>query len=204
MSDSAGSASSAEITILLRAWSQGDENALSQLVPIVYEELRWRAHYYMSREKPGHILQTTGLVNEVYLKLLGAKGVDWQNRTHFFALSARLMRRILTDIFRHENVDKGPGGKEHVPFYEEWVLSDELDLDVVALDEALTALAAEDERKSQVIELRFFGGRTVEETAEVLGVSPETVKGDFRFAKSWLRRRLNRKKCRDDGEPAGS
>jgi RNA polymerase sigma-70 factor (ECF subfamily) len=204
MSNSADSAPSAEITILLRAWSQGDENALSQLVPIVYEELRSRAHYYMSRERPGHILQTTGLVNEVYLKLLGTRGVDWQNRTHFFALSARLMRRILTDIFRHENVDKGPGGKIHVSFDEAWMLSDELDLDVAALDEALTALAVEDERKSQVIELRFFGGRTVEETAEVLGVSAETVKGDFRFAKSWLRRRLNRKKCDDGGEPAGN
>jgi RNA polymerase sigma factor (TIGR02999 family) len=202
MNDSSPTGRNPEITLLLRAWSEGDEEALTRLTPLVYGELRSRAHYYMRHERPGHVLQTTGLVNEAYLRLVGLKGVAWQDRAHFYALSARLMRRILTDIVRHDGIEKGPGGKMHTPFEEAFAISHELDFDVAALDEALTDLAAEDERKSQVVELRFYGGLSVEETAEVLDVSPETVKRDFRFAKSWLSRRLNRKKIGDGGEPA--
>ena len=204
MSDSSAGPSNLESTKLLKAWGQGNEGALNQLIPLVHEALRSRAHHYMSREEPGHILQTTALLNEMYLRLVDVRQVSWQDRVHFFRLSARLMRRILTDIARTDKYIKHGGGIERVSFEEALAVSPEMDIDIAALDEALSALAAEDERKSQVIELRFFGGRSVEETAEALGVSPETVKRDFSFAKAWLHRRLGGEKDDDAGEPAAN
>jgi RNA polymerase sigma-70 factor (ECF subfamily) len=204
VSDSCTGPSSVEITQLLKAWGRGDKDALNQLIPLVYEELRTRAHRYMRREAPGHTLQTTELVNEVYLRLIDASQVDWQDRGHFFAVAARMMRRILIDIIRHRVSSKRGGQLVQVTWDEALALSPQIDTDLIALDEALTALAAEDERKSQVIELRFFGGRSVEETAEALEVSPKTVIRDFNFAKAWLHRRLSGVKGDDAQEPAES
>ena len=199
VSDSSAGTSSVEITRLLKAWGQGDEAALDQLMPLVYEALRSRARYYMSREQPGHILQTTALLNETYLRLVDVKRVSWQDRAHFFRLSARMMRRILADIGRTRNPKNH--SKKRVNFEEALAVSREMDIDIVALDEALLALATVDERKSQVIELRFFGGRSVEETAEALDVSPETVKRDFSFARAWLHRWLGGEMSENAGEP---
>ena len=197
MQDSTNS-SSVEVTQLLKAWGQGDGDALARLIPLVQEELHRLAHRYMSREKPDHTLQTTALVNEIYLRLVDLAQVNWQDRAHFFAISARMMRRILTDFARARNYQKRGGTALHVSFDEGLAVSKEQDAEIMAIDEALVALAAVDARKSQVVELRFFGGLSVEETAEVLKVSPETVKRDWRLAKAWLHRALSGEK-KDDG-----
>jgi RNA polymerase sigma-70 factor, ECF subfamily len=198
MADSSAVPSSVEVTQLLRAWGQGDEAALARLVPLVEAELHRLAHRYMSREKPGHTLQTTALVNEVYLRLVDIAQVSWQDRAHFFAISARMMRRILTDFARSRNYQKYGGAAVHVTFDEALAVSEKQDAEIVAIDEALVALAAVDPRKSQVVELRFFGGLSVEETAEVLKISEKTVKRDWRFAKAWLHQVLSGEKDQDD------
>ncbi len=180
-----------EVTQLLVAWSNGDQSALDRLVPLVHDELRRLAHRYMGREHSGHTLQTTALVNEAYLRLIDAGNVRWQNRAHFFAISANLMRRILVDYARVRNYVKRGGEAHHVSLEEAAIFSEECAPDLVALDDALQSLAAIDPRKSRVVELRFFGGLSVGETAEVLKVSPDTVKRDWRLAKSWLLRELS-------------
>ena len=181
-----------EVTQLLQAWSRGDETALDRLMPLVYDELRRLAHYYMTRENAGHILQTTALVNEAYLQLIDANTVNWQDRAHFFAISAKLMRRILVHFARSRNSQKRGGRLSHVSLDEAALLSSERDADLIELDEALTALAAIDPRKAKVVELRFFGGLNFEETAEVLDVSPVTVSRDWSTARAWLHRAMNR------------
>ena len=186
-------ASSPEVTQLLLAWSQGEQGALDKLIPFVHEELARLAHYYMSGERVGHTLQTTALVNEAYLRLVDLGQVRWQNRVHFFAVSAHLMRRILVDFARSRNYLKRGGAVQQVSLAEEMVISEDHQEDLIAIDEALNALAAIDERKSKVVELRFFGGLTEEETAEVLKVSSETVTRDWRLAKVWLLRALEGK-----------
>lgn len=181
--------SSHRITGLLHAWRQGDEAALAELTPLVHAELRTLARAYMRRERPDHSLQATGLVNECFVRLLQTRTVQWQDRAHFFALSARLMRRILVDVARARRYRKRGGGAEHVPFDDER-LAVEPGRDLVALDDALAALATIDERKSQVVEMRFFGGLTNEEAAEILGVSAKTVMREWQVAKVWLLREL--------------
>ncbi len=183
-----------EITQLLQAWRQGDERALEKLTPQVYRELHLAAKRCMARERDGHTLQTTALINELYLRLSDLKLIDWQNRTHFFALCARQMRRILTDQARARQSHKRGGGVEPVLFDEALMVAPETSTDLVAVDDALNRLAKVDERKSQVVEMRFFGGLSVEETAEVLKVSPETVMRDWRLAKAWLLRELSGEK----------
>ena len=181
----------APVTDLLMAWGRGDESALSQLMPLVQDELHRLARREMRGERPGHTLQTTALVNEAYVRLVDAQRVRWQDRAHFFALSARLMRRILVDHARSRNYVKRGGGTRHVSLEDALIVSPERGADLVALDDALQALAAVDARKSQVVEMRFFGGLSVEETAEALHVSAETVMRDWRFAKVWLLRELD-------------
>jgi RNA polymerase sigma-70 factor, ECF subfamily len=177
------------ITGLLRSWSQGDETALAELTPLVLAELRTLARAYMRRERPDHSLPATGLVNECYLRLLQARTVEWQNRGHFYALSARLMRRILVDLARSRQYGKRGGGAEHVTI-DDQRLAIEPGRDLVALDDALSALAAIDARKSQVVEMRFFGGLSNEEAADALGVSAKTVMREWQLAKVWLLREL--------------
>jgi RNA polymerase sigma factor (TIGR02999 family) len=172
------------------AWGGGDEAALGQLVPLVHNELRRIARHQMGGERRGHTLQATALVNEAYLRLVDAQHVNWQNRAHFLALSARLMRRILVDAARSKGYQKRGGGAPKVTFDEALVGPDEPGHDLVALDDVLEALAKFDERKSRVVELRFFGGLSVEETATVLKVSPDTVMRDWRLAKAWLSREM--------------
>ena len=179
-----------DITQLLRAWGDGDQEALRKLTPLVHAELHRAAHRHMVREQPGHTLQTTALVNEVYLRLVDVKKASWQNRAHFFAICARMMRRILIDFARARQYQKRGGEAHHVSLEEALVVPREPGGDLVALDDALNRLAALDPRKSQVVELRFFGGLSVEETAEVLKISPETVMRDWKLAKAWLRREL--------------
>src|SRR5215208_1728555 len=179
-----------DVTVLLRAWSHGDESALDRLLPLVETELRRLARGYMGRERRGHTLQITALVNEAFLRLTDARHVRWQDRAHFLGISARLMRRVLVDYARRRGFQKRGGGAQHVTFDEGLIASPDPALDIVALDRALEALAQVDVRKSRVIELRFFGGLTVEEAAEVLNVSPDTVKRDWRLAKLWLLREL--------------
>jgi len=177
-----------EITQLLVAWSDGDRAALDQLTPLVYEELRRLAHQYMSQERPGHTLQTSALVNEAYLRLIDQKDVHWQNRAHFFGIAAQMMRRILVDHARQRRYAKRGGAARQVPLDEAMIVSEERAADVVALDQALNSLAEIDPRKSQIVELRFFGGLSIEETAEVLKVSPGTVMREWTLAKAWLKR----------------
>jgi RNA polymerase sigma-70 factor, ECF subfamily len=184
---------SQEITQLLLAWNQGDELALGRLMPLVHDELHRLAHRYMAGERLGHPLQTTALVNEAYLRLIDSSRVRWQNRAHFFAVSAQLMRRILVDAARTRKKLKRGGDAIQVSLDNAMAISNEPSADLIALDEALTTLAAFDERKSKVVELRFFGGLTVEETAEVLKVSAMTVMRDWGLAKIWLLRELERK-----------
>jgi len=179
-----------EVTQLLLAWNDGEQTALDKLIPLVYAELRRVAHRYMRRERLGHSLQTAALVNEAYLRLIDARNVRWQNRAHFFAISAQLMRRILLHSARSRNFVKRGGGAQKVSFDEGLVGSKEQGQDLVALDDALTTLAATVARKSRVVELRCFGGLSVEETAEVLKVSPDTVLRDWRLAKAWLAREM--------------
>lgn len=181
-----------DVSALLRAWTEGDRSALEKLTPIVYEELHRLARYYMSAERTGHSLQTTALVNEAYLRLTDYKRMRWENRAHFFAVSAQLMRRILVDHARRHNLKRG-AGVQHVSLEDTGVVG-ERDEHLVALDEALHALAGFDFRKAQVVELRFFGGLSVEETAEVLKISPVTVMRDWNTAKAWLYRELSGEK----------
>src|ERR1017187_5372078 len=184
-----GEPAEGDISTLLRAWSGGDQSALERLTPIVYEELRRLARRYMKRERTGHSLQTTALVNEAYVRLADYKRMQWQDRAHFFAVSAQLMRRILVEYARRHNLKRG-GGVQHVSLEEAAMVGDDRAPDLVALDDAMNALARHDPRKVQVVEMRFFGGLSVEETAEVLKVSPVTVKRDWSTAKLWLYREL--------------
>jgi len=179
-----------DLSELLRAWREGDQNALHKLTPIVYGELHRLARRYMRRERPGHSLQTTALVNEAYMRLVGYKRMEWQNRAHFFAVSAQLMRRILVEHARRRNVKRGADVR-HVTLDEGAVAGGRNTTDLVALDEALNALERLDPRKVQVVEMRFFSGLSVEETAEVLKISPVTVMRDWSTAKAWLYRELS-------------
>ena len=178
-----------DVSGLLRAWSDGDQSALDRLTPIVYDELHRLARNYMKRERPGHSLQTAALVNEAYMRLVDCERMQWQNRAHFFAVSAQLMRRILVDHSRRHNLKRG-GGVQHVALDEAAVVGGEQETDLVGLDNAMNELARIDPRKVQVVEMRFFGGLSVEETAEVLKVSTVTVKREWRAAKAWLHREL--------------
>jgi RNA polymerase sigma-70 factor, ECF subfamily len=187
------------VTGLLLAWKHGDEEALNLMIPLVHRELHQIARRCMDRERKGHSLQPTALVNEAYLRLVDVQQMNWQNRAHFLAMAARLMRRILVDHARSKGSDKRGGGAATITFDDALVVSNDPGCDLVALDDALETLATVDERKSRMIELRFFGGLTVEETASVLQVSPDTVKRDWRLAKAWLLRELRR----DEGKAHG-
>jgi RNA polymerase sigma factor (TIGR02999 family) len=178
-----------DVTGLLLEWRGGNEDALSRLIPLVHEELHRLADRYIQRERAGHTLQATALVNEAYLRLIDAKRVQWRDRAHFLAISARLMRQVLVDYARSRGYQKRGGGAVRVTLVEELAV-DEPDLELVALDDALQALAKFDERKSRVVELRSFGGLSVEETAAVLHVSSDTVMRDWKLAKAWLLREL--------------
>jgi RNA polymerase sigma-70 factor, ECF subfamily len=175
-----------EITALLQAWNRGDQQALEKLTPLIYEELYRAARRCLSRGRRGQTLQTTALINELYLRVMGMHRVSWQNRAHFFAICARQMRWILTDFYRSKQYRKRGAGAQRVSLDESAVLSREVSRDLLAIDEALRRLADVDQRKSQVVELRFFGGLSVKETAEVLKVSPETVMRDWKLARAWL------------------
>ena len=179
-----------EVTQLLRAWVEGDASACDQLYRVVYSELRRLAHHYMHRENPGHTLQTTALVNEAYLRLAHNKDVDWKDRAHFFAVSANIMRRILIDEARARRAERRGGDAQQIALDELVDIPQAPTPDLLALDEALHRLARVDERKGKVVELRYFGGLTVEETAEVLGVTPVTIKRHWRMAKAWLHGRM--------------
>lgn len=188
--------SDGDISTLLRAWTDGDQDALQKLTPIVYDELHQLAQRYMKRERAGHSLQTTALVNEAYMRLVDYKRMQWQNRAHFFAVSSQLMRRILVDRARRHNEKRG-GGVQHVALEEASMVTGGRTTDLVVLDDAMNALARIDPRKVQVVEMRFFGGLSVEETAEVLKISAVTVMRDWSTAKAWLYRELTG--GRDDG-----
>jgi RNA polymerase sigma factor (TIGR02999 family) len=189
MAAQSGDRQAGDVTRLLRAWSEGDQGALDTLTPLVYDELHRLAHRYMKRERPGHSLQTTALVNEAYMRLADYTRMQWQDRAHFFAASAQAMRRILVERVRRHNRKRG-GGVQRVSLEEAAVVGSHDDTDLVALDDAMHTLARIDARKVQVVEMRFFGGLSVEETAEVLKLSPKTVKRDWRVAKAWLYREL--------------
>ncbi len=192
------SPSSHGVTRLLKAWSGGEQEAFEQLVPLVYHELHRLAHRYMARERHGHTLQSTALVHEAYQRLIDLQDVNWRNRVHFFAVSAQLMRRILVDYARSRRYKKRGGETRRVALNEAVAVFRDRRNDVVALDDALCTLARIDARKAQVVELRFFGGLSIDETAEVLHVSPDTVLRDFRLAKAWLLRELsNREEDQD-------
>jgi RNA polymerase sigma-70 factor (ECF subfamily) len=178
-----------DVSVLLRAWSDGDQNALDKLAPIVYDELRRLARYYLQGERPGHSLQATALVNEAYLRLVDYKRMRWGNRAHFFAVSAQLMRRILVDHARRHNLKRG-GAVQHVELEDVAVVGGDRAENLVALDDALQSLARMDARKARVVELRFFGGLSVEETAEVLQISQVTVMRDWSSARAWLYREM--------------
>lgn len=180
-----------EVTQLLVSWSNGNKAALDRLLPMVYAELRRLARRYMGRESPGHTLQTSALINEAYLKLIDQRNVQWQNRAHFFAVAAQVMRHILIDHARSRHYAKRGAGARRISLDDTAVLSDERAAELVALDDALTALAELDPRKSRIIELRFFGGLSIEETAEILQISPVTVTRDWRAARAWLRREMS-------------
>jgi RNA polymerase sigma factor (TIGR02999 family) len=175
-----------QITELLAAWNGGDESSLERLLPMVETELRRIARIYMRRENPGHTLQTTALVNEAYLKLIDKTQITWQNRAQFFGISAQIMRRILISHAREKKADKRGGGAQHVNLEDVPILSPEKSSELIALDEALTRLAEFDQMKSQIVELRYFSGLTIEETAEILGLAPITVSVQWRAAKAWL------------------
>ena len=183
--------SSHQITLLLTDWSKGDEFALEQLMPLVYDELRQMAARYMSRQPSGHTFQTTELIHEAYLKLADGKEQNWQNRAHFFGVAAKAMRHILVDYARSKHSQKRGGWQERVTFTEGDLASNGRSEEIVALDDALNQLAVLDERKSRVVEMKFFAGLNIEEIAEVLKTSPETVKRDWRFARNWLLRELS-------------
>jgi RNA polymerase sigma factor (TIGR02999 family) len=181
-----------EVTQLLKAWTAGEEQALQKLTPLVYDQLHRVAQRYMATERSGHTLQTTALVNEVYLRLVDCGQTNWQDRAHFFAVSAQLMRHILVDFARSHGSLKRGGAVAHIPLEESPPVGSEPDMNLVALDEALKALAVVDQRKSKVVELRFFGGLSVEQTAEVLKVSTQTVVREWKMAKIWLLRELSK------------
>jgi RNA polymerase sigma-70 factor, ECF subfamily len=189
MRDQVKTAPEEDVSTLLRAWSDGDQSALDKLTPIVYDELRRLAAHYLSRERTGHSLQATALVNEAYLRLVDYKRMRWENRAHFFAVSAQLMRRILVDHARRHNLKRG-GGVQHVALEDTAVVGGGRAENLVGLDDAMLALARIDPRKAHVVELRFFGGLSVEETAEVLKVSPVTVMRDWNTARAWLHREM--------------
>jgi RNA polymerase sigma factor (TIGR02999 family) len=180
-----------QITELLKSWSQGNQAAIDKLVPLVYDELHRLAQRYMSDERPGHALQTTALVNEAYLRLVDSSNLSWDGRSHFFGVCAQVMRRILVDWARSRQSLKRGGDVRALDLDEALAVAKERGTDLVAIDDALKALTAVDPRKGQVVEMRFFGGLSVKETAEVLKVSPETVQRDWKLAKSWLRRELS-------------
>ncbi len=183
-----------EVSQLLHAWSDGDREALDALLPLVYDELRRQAHRFLRRERQNHTLQTTALIHEAYLKLIEQNRVNWQNRAHFFAISANLMRRILVNYAKAKHRVKRGGDTENLPLDETiLIVSDKRELDLLALDEALTRLAKMDERQAQIVELRYFSGLSIEETAEVLDISPVTVKRDWKMTKAWLHRELGGK-----------
>jgi RNA polymerase sigma-70 factor (ECF subfamily) len=185
-------APAADLTGLLLDWAQGDQAAFDRLLPLVQQELRQIARKHMAGERAGHTLQPTALVNEAYLRLIDLQRVSWQDRAHFFAMASRLMRRVLVDAARGKRYQKRGGGARRVTFIESETPAQAPDYDVVALDEALDALEALDPRKGRVVEMRYFGGLTVEETAEALGVSRDTVMRDWQFSRDWLRRELRR------------
>ena len=191
--DNSGLVSTHHVTQLLQAWGAGDEKALEKLMPLVYNELHRLAQRYMAAEQTGHPLQTTALVHEVYLRLVGIQNLDWQNRSHFYALCARLMRRILIDFARSQNYQKRGGQIAHIELEESATVSTVVGAELLAVDEALNELASVDTRKSEVVELKFFGGLTVDEIAATLKVSPETVMRDWKLAKAWLLRELGQK-----------
>jgi RNA polymerase sigma factor (TIGR02999 family) len=177
-----------EITQMLREWSEGRREALDELMPVIYDELRRQASRYLRGERVGHTLQTTALIHEAYLKLIDQRDVNWQNRAHFFAIAAQAMKRILVDYARERHMQKRGGADENLPLYEaRFVTLGEQDVDLVAVDEALSRLAEFDPQQASVVELKFFGGFSIEEIAEALGISPATVKREWNSAKAWLR-----------------
>ena len=180
------------VTLLLRKWSEGDESALEQLTPLVYDELHRLAHQHMRRESAGHVLQTSALINEAYLRLVDQPRIQWESRAHFFGIAARLMRRILVDDARKRSAAKRGGSLIQVPLDEATSMANEQAASVAALDNALKTLETVDARQGQIVELRFFGGLSIEETANVLQVSPGTVMRDWTFARAWLRNEMTR------------
>jgi RNA polymerase sigma factor (TIGR02999 family) len=182
----------AEVTRLLKAWSNGEEQALDRLVPEIHRELRKLAASYLRKERPEHTLQPTALVNEAFLKLIDQRAVKWQNRAHFFGIAAQAMRRILVDHARAHGASKRGDGVRTIPIDDAVIVGGTVDIDLLALDEALTRLAAIDPQQSRVVELRYFGGLTMEETAEVMHISPATVGREWRMAKAWLFAELGR------------
>ena len=186
-----------EITQWLLGWSDGDPSALEKLTPLVYRELHRLAQAYMRGERPGHTLQTTALVNEAYVRLIDADRMGWQNRAHFYGVAAKLMRHILVDFARSRDQVKRGGGVEPLPLDEAWTITTDRTAELVNLDDALTALEKLDARQSRIVELRFFGGLTEPEIAEVLKVSPRTVNSDWSLARAWLLRELGQS-GRDD------
>ena len=184
------SSSEEEVTALLRRWRDGDEGALNKLTPLVYDELHRLAHKYIRRERPGHTLQTTALVNEAYVRLVDQNSVDWQNRAHFFGVAAQVMRHILVDYARQQTAVKRGGGVERFNLDEGLIVSKESAAELVALDEALKALSKLYPRRSKVVELRYFGGLNNKEASEILNVSETTIERDWRFARAWLFREM--------------
>ncbi|HEX2523695.1 MAG TPA: sigma-70 family RNA polymerase sigma factor [Terriglobia bacterium] len=189
---------SQDVTELLRAWSDGDKGALERLVPLVHKELHRLARHYMAGERPGHTLQVTALVNEAYLRLIDASQMQWQNRAHFFGVAAQLMRQILVDFARSRQSQKRGGEVIQVPFNEALVVSEGREANLVALDDALKDLAEIDPRRSQLVELRFFGGLSVQETAEVMKTSPRTILREWSLAQAWLYRELSKATSKSD------
>lgn len=179
-----------QVTALLGAWRRGDDEALAALIPLVYQEMRRIARQHLRRERPGHSLQATALANEAYLRLVDTRHVQWRDRAHFFSVASGIMRRVLVDAARSRRADKRGGGAPRVTFDEALGRADEKGLDLIALDDALEALTIADPRKARVVELRVFGGLSLQETAAVLRISPDTVARDWNFVKSWLKREL--------------
>jgi RNA polymerase sigma factor (TIGR02999 family) len=191
MSEAADDGSN-NISRLLRAWSEGNGKALDELMPLVYDELHRQAHRFLRRERQGHTLQTTALINEAYLNLIKQDCVTWQNREHFFAISANLMRRILINYANARHRKKRGGEVENLELDDSiMIATNSKDLDLLALDEALTRLAKIDDQQAQIVELRYFGGLTIEETSDVLGIAPATIKRDWKMTKAWLYRELS-------------
>jgi RNA polymerase sigma-70 factor (ECF subfamily) len=185
-----GTADSADVTQILKRASDGDDSAVNRLIPLVYDELRALAESYLQTERPDHTLQATALVHEAYVRLIKQEDVEWQNRAHFFAVAAQAIRRILVDHARGHQRAKRGGDRKRVCLDENEVITEERELDLLALDEAMEKLAGLNERQSRIVELRFFGGLTAKEVAEVLGISSRTVDGDWAMARAWLRREL--------------